>query len=110
MRKKSFAFLVIMFGCLMLTGCKKSLEKEIVGKWESKVSKYSYVYTFNKDKTCSYDAAGTLMKCKYKIDGDKISIYYDDVDVPFETTISIKNNKLNVIDSLGNDTFYNRIK
>ena len=44
-----------------------------VGKW----AHGSYVYTFNADGTCSYDAAGTLMKCTYKTDGDKLSIQYE---------------------------------
>ena len=48
------------------------------------------------------------MKCTYKIDGDKISILYDGSTVPFETTFSIENDTLNVIDSLGNDTLYTR--
>ena len=108
MKKTSTLFISILFvTALLLTGCgkKKTEEKNsIVGKWEQS----GYIYTFNEDNSCSYDAMGTLMKCTYEIDGDKISIMYTDSTVPFETTYSIDGNKLNVIDSFGNDTIYTR--
>ena len=64
--------------------------------------------SFNADGTCSYDASGTLMKCTYKTDGDKLSILYDGDTVSFDTTYSIDGNKLNVKDSFGNDTIYTK--
>ena len=103
MKKSIIACLVIVALCFVLAGCGKK-ENTIVGKW----AQGSFVYTFNKDKTCSYDAAGTLMKCTYETDGDKLSILYDGNTVPFETTYSIDGNKLNVKDSFGNDTIYER--
>ena len=48
------------------------------------------------------------MKCTYKTDGDKLSILYDGNTVSFDTTYSIDGNKLNVKDSLGNDTIYTK--
>ena len=86
------------------TGCGKEKKNTIVGKW----AHGSYVYTFNSDKTCSYDAAGTLMKCTYETDGDKLSILYDGNTASFDTTYSIDGNKLNVKDSFGSDTIYTR--
>ena len=98
----SVLFVAILFS---LTGCGKKEEKtSIVGKW----AQGSYIYTFNEDKTCSYDAAGTLMKCTYEVDGDKLSILYDGNTAPFETTFSIDGNKLNVKDSFGEDTIYTK--
>ena len=103
---KSLLVISIVFvGIFSLTGCGKK-EESIVGKW----ALGSFVYTFNKDKTCQYDAAGTIMKCTYEIDGDKISILYKGDSVPFETTFSIDGDTLNVKDSLGNDTLYKRQK
>lgn len=103
MKKILFVSLLASVLCLTIVGC-GSKKKTIVGKW----ALGSYVYTFNEDKTCSYDAAGTIMKCTYKTDGDKLSILYDGDDVSFDTTYSIDGDKLNVKDSFGNDTIYTR--
>ena len=105
MKKSILASLLIVALCVVLVGCNKAKDKNsIVGKW----SYDSFVYTFNADGTCSYDAAGTLMKCTYKTDGDKLSILYDGNTAAFETTYSIDGNKLNVKDSFDNDTIYTR--
>ena len=104
---KKYAFVAVLLISLVLVGCGKSdssSSNSIVGKW----ALGSYVYTFNADNTCSYDASGTLMKCTYTTDGDKLSILYDGNTDPFETTYSIDGNKLNVRDSFGNDTIYTR--
>ena len=104
--KKNLVLVSIMLlvAVIGLTGCGKSNKDPLVGKW----AHGSYVYTFNSDKTCSYDAAGTLMKCTYKTDGDKLSILYDGNTAAFETTYSIDGNKLNVKDSFGSDTIYTK--
>ena len=91
---------------LFLTGCENTISgNTIVGSWEYG----SFVYTFNKDNTCTYDAGGTIMKCTYETDGDKLSISYEKTTVPFETTYSIDGNKLNIKDSFGHDTIYEKI-
>ena len=99
-------FVIAVLGVLVLTGCgnKETKTNSIVGKWALN----TFVYTFNEDKTCTYDAAGTTMKCTYEVDGDKLSILYEGNTVPFETTYSIDGNKLNVKDSFGEDTIYTR--
>lgn len=105
MKKRMVMFSILLLLCVVvLTGCGKEKKKTIVGKW----AHGSYVYTFNSDKTCSYDAAGTLMKCTYETDGDKLSILYDGNTASFDTTYSIDGNKLNVKDSFGSDTIYTR--
>ena len=106
MKLRSLLLAVIFVAVLIsLTGCGKKEEQiSIVGKW----AQGSYIYTFNEDKTRSYDAAGTLMKCTYEVDGDKLSILYDGNTAPFETTFSIDGNKLNVKDSFGKDTIYTK--
>ena len=106
MNKYLKVLVVLVLSVIVLTGCKNRKEKKvsIVGKWAFD----SYVYTFNEDKTCSYDAAGTLMKCTYEVDGDKLSILYDGNTAPFETTFSIDGKKLNIKDSFGNDTIYTK--
>ena len=99
MRKILFTLLLVI-GVVTLTGCEK--ENSIVGKWAHE----SFIYTFKADGTCQYDAAGTIMKCTYKTDGNKLSIKYEGDTVSFDTTYSIKGNKLNVKDSFGSDTIY----
>lgn len=95
--------LVLFAGLFSLTGCGKK-ENTIVGKW----AHGSYVYTFNEDKTCSYDASGTKMECTYEVDGDNLSILYKGNTAPFKTTYKIDGNKLNIKDSFDNDTIYER--
>lgn len=95
-----FALLTVIF----ITGCDNNKGNTIVGKW----ALGSYVYTFNEDGTCSYDVSGAIMKCTYKVDGDKLSILYDGNTASFDTTYSIDGNKLNVKDSLGRDTIYTK--
>ena len=105
MRVRTLLISLVALVCLFtLAGCGKSESNTIVGKWALS----NFVYTFNEDGTCSYDAAGTLMKCTYETDGDKLSILYDGDTVSFDTTYSIDGNKLNVRDSFGNDTIYTR--
>ena len=83
---------------------------EIVGDWKTSLADYDYIYTFNSDGTGNYNAAGTDMKFTYKLSGDKISILYDGDTVSFDTTYSVDGDTLNVVDSFGEDTLYERVK
>lgn len=109
MKKNFLVSILLLTLCLVLVGCgkddgKTKKEPTIIGKWANS----GFVYTFNEDKTCSYDVYGTIMKCTYEIDGDKISILYDGSTASFDTTYSIDGDKLNIIDSFGEDTIYDR--
>ena len=104
MNKRVLAVLLIAVSCLFFVGCGKT-KNPLVGKW----SQDSFVYTFNADMTCTYDAAGTLMKGTYKVDGNKLSILYEGFDVSLDTTFSVDGDKLNIKDSLGEDTIYTRL-
>ncbi len=80
----------------------------IVGKWmyyDEDFGTLDFTYTFNADGTGNYTAAGNFT---YKIDGNKITINYD--NAPFETEFEIKGDTLNIKDSIGNDTLYKRVK
>ena len=48
------------------------------------------------------------MECTYEVDGDKLSILYNGNSAPFETTYTIEGKKLNIKDSFGSDTIYER--
>ena len=107
MNRKIINGLLLIALCFVLVGC-TSEKNLIVGEWETKLGDNSYIYTFNEDKTCSYNASGTVLKCTYEINGDNISILYKGNTYPFETKYSIENNKLNIKDSFGNDTIYEK--
>ena len=94
-----------------LTGCeKKEKAPTLVGSWKNDEMGYDFIYTFNEDGTGKYDAAGTIMDFTYTTDGDNISILYDGDTVSFDTTYHLDGDTLNVVDSIGNDTLYQRVK
>ena len=103
MLKKVLLATLLLVVTVTLTGCK---DKGIVGKWEYKTG--GYTYTFNEDGTGTYDVGSTKMEFTYKTDGDKLSITYKGNTTAFETTFTIDKNTLNIKDSFGNDTIYNR--
>ena len=49
MKKGLLLVLLLLITVTVITGCGKKKENSIVGKW----AHGSFVYTFNKDKTCS---------------------------------------------------------
>ena len=95
--------LVLTLSVLILTGC-GSEAKGVVGKWAYS----SFVYTFNDDKTGTYDAAGTLMKFTYEDDGTKLSILYEGNTAPLELKYRLEENKLIITDSFGSDVEYTK--
>lgn len=97
-------FIVII--CIFLAGCNKKTENPIIGEW----THGSFIYTFNKDGTCTYNTLGTIKKCTYKINENNISILYEGTTVPFESTYTIKDNKLNIKDSFGKNVYYEKNK
>ena len=112
--KKILIGIITIFLCTILVGCGKANSKDlIVGKWKNSttIKGYEFIYTFNKDGTGKYDAAGTIMNFTYKIEGDNISIKYEGENMePFDTKFSIDGNTLNIVDSFGNDTLYKKEK
>lgn len=104
--KKIRIGLLIVILCLIFTGCNKKTKNEIIGKWVHG----SFIYTFNEDGTCSYNAAGKMMKCTYKTKKNKLSILYEGNTTPFETTFNIEEKKLSIKDSYGKIIFYEKEK
>ncbi len=96
---------VLVSMVLVFTGCGEEGAKGgngIVGSWTYPNTTYTYI--FNADGTGSY--AGKDFT--YELDGDKISILYDGNTDPFVSTYSIYGNKRNILDSLGNETIYEK--
>ena len=83
--------------------------KSIVGKWES-VDQKGFIYTFNEDNTCSYNKNGKISECTYTIRDNTLAILFKGNTTAFETNFEIKSNKLNIHDSYGKDTIYNKVK
>ena len=114
MKRKILVGLLTIVVCFVLVGCGKTdPSKEIVGKWKNDTEGYKFIYTFNADGTGEYDAAGSIMKFKYTIDGDKISFKYLEQEenmTTMDTTFSIDGDTLNIKDSNNEDTLYERVK
>ena len=120
--KKLFAAIISAALLFSLTACggKDAASTEqnaqvsggIEGSWKNDtyLPGTEFIYTFEDDGTGEYNAGGTIMKFTYETDGDKLSILYDGSTAPFETTFEIDGDTLNVVDSLGHDTLYERIK
>ncbi len=90
---------------LTIAGCENGKDNnKIVGKW----AYGSFVYTFNADNTCNYNAAGTNLDCTYEIKEDKLSILYKGNTETFDTKFKIEDDKLIIKDSLDNDVVYTK--
>ena len=98
--KKLFLTFVLVGMLLITAACGK--KEGLVGQWVYETG--GYTYTFNEDGTGDYNGS----KFTYTTEGDKLSILYEGNTAPMETTYTIVGDKLNVRDSLGNDTFYIR--
>ena len=105
--KKTLALIIALFvlgGVFMVTGCEKKDSNSIVGSWDHS----GFVYTFNKDKTGSYDALGNKMNFTYEDDGKKVSILYTGNTAASSYEYKIEGKKLIIKDSFGNDVEYTR--
>ena len=106
MKKTILTLAIILFlavAVVILTGC-GSKSKGLVGQWGYS----SYVYTFNEDKTGSYDAFGTVMNFTYEDKGDTVSILYEGNTSPLELKYRIEKDKLIITDSFGEDVEYTK--
>ena len=101
--------LVLLLGVFAFTACGKKSDKKddtpaIVGSWDHD----GYVYTFNKDKTGSYEAYGNVMKFTYEDNGKSVKILYDGNTNASEYKYKIEGKKLIIKDSFDNDVEYTR--
>ena len=76
----------------------------LVGSWEYKNG--GYTYHFNEDGTGTYDTGAKPMEFTYTATDKELSITYTGNTEPLVLKYEIDGDKLNVIDSLGNDTIY----
>jgi len=100
MKKVLLFALAVVFVCALFILSSCGEKSNLVGSWTYPNTPYTYV--FKEDGTGSY--AGSPIT--YTTSGDKIAIYFDGTTFPYESTYSIEGNKLNIIDSLGNNTIY----
>ena len=92
---------IMVSSLLILTGCGATNQKTIVGDWE--YEKGGYIYHFNEDGTGTYM---DTMKFTYTENNGAVKITYDGMDNSLEGTW--EGDVLNVKDSFGSDTIYNR--
>lgn len=101
----SLIMAIVLLGSVFITtGCGKKDGNTIVGSWDHS----GFVYTFNKDKTGSYDALGNKMNFTYEDDGKKVSILYTGNTDASSYEYKIEGKKLIIKDSFGNDVEYTR--
>ncbi len=97
---------VLIVCVVTVAGCgnTKTNRNSLVGSWEHS----GYVYTFNNDKTGSYDALGTKMAFTYEDDGKKVSILYKGNTIASSYEYKIDGKKLVIKDSFGSDVEYTK--
>lgn len=107
--------LSILLACVLfasvfaLAGCgnknsDKSDKAPIIGSWNHS----GYVYTFNEDKTGSYEAFGRIMEFTYEDDGNQVRILYKGNTVPGTYEYKVDGDKLIIKDSFGSDVIYKK--
>ena len=79
----------------------------IVGSWEYQGG--GFIYTFNADGSGTYDlGGGSVMNFTYETTDTELSLLYDGNTDPMVLEYEINGDVLNVKDSFGSDTLYNR--
>ena len=111
---KILLILLVIAGCLFcLSGCGKKKEEtidssSIVGRWKYKNNSKS-IYIFKKDGTGIYELENNRNEFTYKAKGKKLSIKYNGSEDSFDTTYSIKDDVLTIVDAKGKDQLYKRM-
>ena len=117
---KRFSFLSLLFGlfvCMsVLTSCSKddddSSSNSIVGTWYTESEPKGYLQveeiTYNSDGTCTYrryksdrTTINDTDSGTYKVEGNKLSIWWAGSSTPWTTTFSINGNKMTTSENGG---------
>ena len=93
---------LLILSLVVITGCKK--KEKIVGRWIHD----SYVYTFNEDKTCIYEASTIRKECTYEVDGENLLIPFNGNTAPNQLKFEIKGKKLIIKDLDEKQTEYEK--
>ena len=103
--KKILNYSLIMILCTTLVGCGGIMEKKdpIVGKWKSK----NETYTFNSNKTCTYQSTNEKRKCKYETNGKTLIIFFEGKP-RLDTTYRIEKNKLYIRNTFEEEILYEK--
>ena len=78
----------------------------LVGEWTYELG--GYTYDFKNDGSGTYKAGETVMNFTYEADGSVLELTYEGVGTPTELEYSIDGKNLNVKDSFGSDTIYEK--
>ena len=103
--KKHFLGIILFLLLILTTGCKKS----IVGKWKAMDTKNVYYYTFNNDKTCSYEMAVAKLDCTYEFNDKTITILYKGNSKTTTFEYEFKGNTLIIKDGNGKENKFTKV-
>ena len=83
---------------------------QLIGQWQSE-NLPDYIYTFNADGTGQYDMAGNILELTYTVQDGKITMtFLTQGYQPVTLAYVLDGDRLNIKDSFGSDTFYNRVQ
>ena len=100
--KRVLLVVIIMMAITFLAGCGK--KKPIVGSWVYN----NYEYTFKSNNKGEYTINSTKKKFKYEDNGEELSIYFDDDNIPVVLPYKIDGKSLIIYDSKGNEKVYTK--
>ena len=80
----------------------------LIGQWQAQQVEEA-IYTFNEDGTGEYLIMGTVMPLEYQLSDGKITISFKmEGYTPMTLDYDLNGTVLNIKDSFGNDTFYDK--
>lgn len=119
---RPLAIVIVMALCFVFTACHNNdddneessvvsvVSDSLTGQWQSE-RKPDYIYTFNGDGTGQYKMAGIDYDMTYSIENGQITIALQaEGYLPLTLDYFLEEDRLNIRDSYGKDTFYIRVK
>lgn len=103
--KKIVLGITLIMLVILTTGCGS---KKIIGKWQREKEGSVYYYTFNEDKTCSFEMPGIRMECTYEDNETKVDILFKGNATAKAYEYRIEGSKLIIEDDMGRDVIYEK--
>lgn len=108
--KKILSLICLLFvSVLLVSGCSK--DEGVVGTWNylnDGKTRNDIAYVFNKDNTGSYNFSNMENKFTYEVNGNTITLNYENGGGTNTFEFSIENNILTIKDSFGVDVTYKK--
>ena len=78
----------------------------LCGEWRHE---YGYTYLFYEDGSGSYGRSGEEMPFSFEVTAEELRILYEGSSAPLVLGYRVEGDLLTIVDSLGNDVFYDKI-